>query len=65
MFHFRLLSKSVATLEDMEKFDKATEKLGEIIPHFFPQDTITPKLDIIGMPFEFLLVVLIWLLRLT
>ena len=53
MFNFRLLSKSVATLEDMENFDKATEKLGEIIPHFFPKDPITPKLDIIGMPFEF------------
>ena len=53
MFPFRLLSKSVASPEDMDIFENATEKLGEIIPHYFPKDSITPKLDIIGMPFEF------------
>ena len=37
MFHFRPLSKSVATMEDMENFDKAAEKLGVTIPHFFPK----------------------------
>ena len=46
---FRLLSKQVASEQEMNNFEQETEKLGELIPKYFPTSPITPKLDILGM----------------
>ncbi|XP_023344556.1 uncharacterized protein LOC111713837 [Eurytemora carolleeae] len=45
----RLITKEVATEEDMVEFEMNTSLLGELIPKSFPNFPITPKLDVLVM----------------
>ena len=45
----RLITKEVATEEDMVEFEMNTSLLGELIPKSFPNFPITPKLDVLGV----------------